>query len=408
MKTLIGIDWSEKHHDVRIHNKRGACLAQFQIEHSLEGFTYLAAQIEGFNPDPGNCLVAIETKHNLIVDFLWSRGYRLYILAPSQVKSNRGRFGPSGARTDDSDAELLMEIIRTDRGRLIPWQPDGSLVRQMRVQLRFIDDLTASIVQYRNRLRSALLRYYPQPLAMFKPFTGQTSLAFLAAYPTPAAAQALTYADFGHFCRQHGYHRAKRLPQLFAQLQQPTPDPDPVVVAAYENQLPFLAQLLLTLSQQKIEELKRLGALFVAHPDAPIFTSLPGSGDLLAPKLLVLFGDHRQRFPQPALVQALAGTCPVTEASGKKRNIYFRRACNKEYRQTAQQFAKCSVDSSPWAAAYFKQALARGLGRSHAYRCLANRWLAIIWTLWQKREPYDQAYHWQQVQRQRRPQSVKA
>jgi transposase len=339
MKTLMGIDWSEKHHDVRIHNERGACVAQFQIEHCLEGFTSLAEKIEGFNPDPGNCLVAIETKHNLIVDFLWSRGYRLYILAPSQVKSNRGRFSSSGARTDDSDAELLMEIIRTDRGRLIPWQPDGSLVRQMRVQLRFIDDLTASIVQYRNRLRSALLRYYPQPLDMFKPVIGQTSLAFLAAYPAPAAAQALTYADFCHFCREQGYNRAKRLPQLFAQLQQPTPEPDPVVVAAYENQLPFLAQLLLTLSQQKKEEIKRLGALFAAHPDAPIFTSLPGAGDLLAPKLLVLFGDHRQRFPQPALVQALAGTCPVTEASGKKRIIYFRRACNMEYRQTAQQFA---------------------------------------------------------------------
>jgi len=40
--------------------------------------------------------------------------------------------------------------------------------------------------------------------------------------------------------------------------------------------------------------------------------------------------------------------------------------------------------------------------KSHAYRCLANRWLGIIWKLWQSRELYDEAYHLQQIQRHRR------
>ena len=43
-----------------------------------------------------------------------------------------------------------------------------------------------------------------------------------------------------------------------------------------------------------------------------IFKSLPSTGDLLAPGLLVKFGDHRERFPTAGEVQALAGTCPVT------------------------------------------------------------------------------------------------
>jgi hypothetical protein len=36
------------------------------------------------------------------------------------------------------------------------------------------------------------------------------------------------------------------------------------------------------------------------------------------------------------------------------------------------------------------------------YRCLANRWLGIIWKLWPSRERYDETYHWQQIQRHRR------
>jgi hypothetical protein len=82
--------------------------------------------------------------------------------------------------------------------------------------------------------------------------------------------------------------------------------------------------------------------------------------------------------------------------------VRFRRACNRDDRQRAQQFAKASVREAEWAAAYFSLCLARGHYKSHAYRCLANRWLGIIWKLWQSRELYDETYHLQQIQRHRR------
>lgn len=115
-----------------------------------------------------------------------------------------------------------------------------------------------------------------------------------------------------------------------------------------------------------------------------------------------MFGDQRERFPSPAAIQCLAGTCPVTDQSGKRRRVYFRKACNHDYRNTAQQFAMESALQSEWAATYLADALARGMSKSHAYRCLANRWLAIIWHLWQTRQPYDEAFHLQQVNRHRK------
>ena len=44
----------------------------------------------------------------------------------------------------------------------------------------------------------------------------------------------------------------------------------------------------------------------------------------------------------------------------------------------------------------FRVDATRETGGGHAYRCLANRWLAIAWKLWQARVPYDEDYHLQQ------------
>lgn len=402
MKTIIGIDWSEKKHCVHIYNEAGAWLMRFEISHSLTGFAQLEQRITAINSEPTNCLVAIETSHNLLVDYLDSLHYTLYILAPSVVKSNRGRQGSSGAKDDDRDAQLLADILRTDRNRLIPWQADGPLVRQMGSLLSWVDDLTGTIVAQHNRLRTNLLRYYPQCLVAFAGLLGSIALQFLVTYPDPSELSNLTLDQLAAFCRQHRYYRTDRLPTLLANLQTPAPTLDETIVPAYSQQTVFLARQLLALTQQKKETIQQVKHLFEQHPDAPIFSSLPGAGVLLAPKLLVMFGDHRQRYPHRAILPAIAGTCPVTVASGKSRYVKFRRACNHQHRQTAQQFAQASTRSSVWAASYFSQACLRGHSKSHAYRCLANRWLQIIWTLWQKKQPYDEKYHLRQVAHHRR------
>jgi hypothetical protein len=65
--------------------------------------------------------------------------------------------------------------------------------------------------------------------------------------------------------------------------------------------------------------------------------------------------------------------------------------------------AVASVPQVDWAAAYFASALSRGLRKNHAYRCVANRWLGIIWKMRQTHRPYDETYHLKQIHHQRRP-----
>ena len=404
MKLQIGLDWSEQKHDAVFVNPAGAIVAQLTIPHSADGFLELDDKRRQLGVGAGACAVALETAHNLLIDFLWTRSYsEIYVIPPNVVKSSRSRYRLSGARTDRFDAWVLADLLRTDRKRFQPWHPDSLLIRQMRAKASLIQHLTHNIVRSSNRLRAVLLRYYPVALHVFSQLTAQIALHFVQTYPTPQAAAALTYHQFVAFAHQHGYSRAAKLPQCFARLQQPYPQATLDTCLTYCDEAALLAHLLLDLVLAKSRALRQLQSLFPQHPDHFIFDSLPGLGNLLAPSLLAKFGDDRQRFPSPTSVQSLAGTCPVTDQSGKRRIVKFRRGCDKEFRHITQQWARCSLRTSAWANGYWQRVRPHCQSDSHAYRCLANRWLAVAWKLWQTRQAYDEEYHLQQCALRRKP-----
>src|SRR5512136_2769569 len=132
MKVYIGIDWSKDKHDIAFLHPNGEVLAYLTVEASPKGFESFDIQRRRMGMAVGECLVGIETDHNLFVDYLISQGYeRLYVLPPMLVKEARQRYGSSGANTDRSDGRLIADILRTDQGRLHRYQPDSPLTQQI-------------------------------------------------------------------------------------------------------------------------------------------------------------------------------------------------------------------------------------------------------------------------------------
>jgi len=291
-------------------------------------------------------------------------------------------YGDRWSRAVSEVRDVINRLGRGDRAALILFSEGAELV--------------APSTGDRNRLRAVLLRYYPAAAQVFSSLQTQIALHFVSTYPTPQAAADLSWAEFQAFAQQHGYRRPKRLPACFARLQADHPAASPETVLIYQDEAVQLAELLLAGIRAKKEAKRALRSLFQQHPDHTIFSSLPGAGELLAPALLAKFGDDRQRFPAPDGLQALAGTCPVTEKSGKRKRVKFRRACDRQFRHFAQQWAIASLSESVWAIAYWNAVRPRCDSDSHAYRCLANRWLAVAWKLWQSRTLYDEAYHLRQ------------
>lgn len=175
-------------------------LAQFTIPHTHEGFLRLEETRRRLGLTTSGCAVALETAHNLLIDFLWARGYsQVYVVPPKMVKSNRSRYRQSGAHTDQSDSFVLADLLRTDCGVLQPWHPDSLLTRQMRAKVNLISFLTRQILRLHNRLTAVLLRYYPAALQIFSCLS-QIGTDFIQAYPTPQAARRSDVRTVCGFC----------------------------------------------------------------------------------------------------------------------------------------------------------------------------------------------------------------
>ena len=78
--------------------------------------------------------------------------------------------------------------------------------------------------------------------------------------------------------------------------------------------------------------------------DKFIFDSLPGAGPKMAPRLLVAFGENRERYETCEEIEKYAGGVPVLERSGKQEWIHWRRSCPIFLRQTFIEIRKTSGD----------------------------------------------------------------
>jgi len=62
-------------------------------------------------------------------------------------------------------------------------------------------------------------------------------------------------------------------------------------------------------------------------------------------------------------------------------------------RAALHQFAFCSRRESDWANQFYHQQRRKGKSNSLATRALANKWVKVIFALWQKRETYNESFH---------------
>lgn len=397
---FLGIDWATDKHDLCLMAQDGRVLSHFEITHDMAGFNTLFELLKTL-PD---VRINIERSDGLLVDWLVQQGYTLYITPPHVLAHRR----PTRVKDDPGDAFLLAYLLRLQDPDCRPFNQQSQIVTHLKQLVRTYDRVLAEQRRLSNQLTYALRQYYPLMLSLFTQPHSLLALAFLEHCPTPDHAQQLTYLQLETFLRQQRYtHLHKHLDLLYQRLQIPMPRAS--VQAGYVEQVKLLVPILRMLFQQKQALIKEITRVFLSHPEANWWLSFPGTkGPLTPARLLAWIGDDRRRFPTPESLQAVAGTVPVTRRSGKSRMVEFRTSCSHPLRSAADDLARQSLRHSGWARAYFQEQLNRGHSAARAYRALANRWMKIIWTLWQRREFYDEAKHVANRARQGQPRVLKA
>jgi transposase len=264
-------------------------------------------------------------------------------------------------------------------------------MRMLDQLVEFRRRLISDKVRLTNRLTSALKNYFPQVLSWFSDKDTIIFCDFLTQWPTLKAAHLARRATLERFFRQHHVQThiiAQRLQAIKAATPLTTDagviTPQVCLVRA------LVAQLRATL--QAIEDFDHaIAQLAPTHPDFALFQALPGAGPVFAPRLLVAFGEQRERYTSAADLQKYAGIAPVTERSGNTCRVHWRLQGPKFLRQTFVEWAGESVRHSFWARAYYAQQRAKGSTHQAATRALAFKWIRILYRCWQTKTPYDES-----------------
>jgi transposase len=298
----------------------------------------------------------------------------------------------AGAKTDRIDAHLLAKLGRLDLADLRRLAPDSSKVAELKTLTRDQDALIQMQTRLVNQLTACLKEYYPAALQLFGKVQQRSTLLFLQAYPTPEAAAAASLEEITTTLHASKYpHPRKLAPKIVEEVHRPQLVASPVIVRAKSRlMLSLVKQLLVVIEAIKSYE-KAIRPLFLSHEDQAIWSSLPGAGQRLAPRLLAEWGQDRSRYADAASVQQLAGTAPVPFESGNYAKAHKRFACLKPLRNALYQFAWQSTRQEAWAREYYQRKRAEGKTHSMAVRCLANVWVRIIYRMWMTKTSYEAA-----------------
>ena len=393
---FVGDDWAEAHHDVFVMDPDGTQLASCRLSEGLVGMAAFHELVADHVDDPSQVVIGIETDRGLWAEALVAAGYQVYAINPMAASRYRDRHTVSGAKSDAGDAKVLADLVRTDRHNHRPVAGDSPEAAGIKVLARAHQSLIWERGRHTNRLRNALREYYPAALEAFADLADRDTLAVLAKAPTPDAGARLTISQFRAALKRGGRQRgidarAAEIQTALRTGQLTAPD---AVVDAFAATTRAAVGIIGELNRQIADLEAELATHFEQHPDADIYLSQPGLGDVLGARVLGEFGDDPERYADAKSRRNYAGTSPITVASGTKRTVLARYARNRRLYDAIDQWAFCSLSRSPGARAYYDQRRAGGVGHHQALRALGNRLVGILHGCLRHHSRYDEHTAW--------------
>jgi transposase len=390
---IVGIDWARSKHDLILIHQSGEVIHRMQVTHDAQGLDAIAAAIAEHEPHPDRVRIAIEMHDGALLCWLLQQGYTVFGINPKSAQRARDRYRPAGGKDDASDAFILADMLRTDRGTLRAVQP-GS---ERTIELRSLVKLRAARVHERtalfHRLRCRLEEWCPDLSRLCDDFTRIWQRRLLQRFPLQHDLHQVHGRTLHAFIRQHrlGEETAQRIKAT--RQARPLPIPDALIAAIKLDITHLLEQI-----ERLIEAIDELNGMIQQkldeHPDASVFQSLPVKGTNTIATLLAGFGENREHAPRADQLAGAWGVAPLTIQSGKHRSVRRRHAADQTMNQTLLHFAfNTAFTAGCWAKDFYQRKRNEGKAHFTALRCLAQRWLKILHRMWKERVPYDEQLH---------------
>jgi Transposase/Transposase IS116/IS110/IS902 family len=393
---FVGVDWAEAHHDVHVADEAGKRLAKARLAEGVDGIARFHELVGAHATEPAEVVIGIETDRGLFVTALIAAGYQLYAVNPMSTSRYRDRHSTSGAKSDAGDAQVLSDMVRTDRHnhRLVAGDSEG--VEAIKILARAHQSMVWSRGRQTNLLRSTLREFYPAALVAFEELASPDALEVLRVAPTPTLGAGLSRSKIAAALRRGGRQRRidERAAEIQAALRSEQLQAPAVVATAMGASVAASVAVIAEMVAQTERLAGELSVGFEQHPDAEVVRSLPGLGTILGARVLGEFGDEPNRYVTPKSRKNYAGTSPITRASGTKKTVLARHVRNRRLADAIYLWAFASLSASPGARAYYDARRTAGDGHHQALRALGNRLVGILHGCLAHHATYDETIAW--------------
>ena len=196
--VTVGVDWAQADHAVCVIDADGGVVQRVAVAHTRSGLARLVGVLGRYDVVG----VGIERPDGPVVEALLGAGVAVFVIAPAQIRSLRGRYGSAGNKDDRFDAFVLADTVRTDRRRLTRLEPDTAATTVLRTLGRARKDLVRHRVAVANQLRAHLQIALPGLVGLFTELDAPASRAFIAEFVTQDAVDALSVAQLAGWLRR--------------------------------------------------------------------------------------------------------------------------------------------------------------------------------------------------------------
>jgi len=390
--AFIGIDWSDKKHDLWIEDEKDKAGKHQIIKHSAETIEKWAQDLRTKYNSKKIAVCLEQSRGALIAALLKYEFLVLYPINPTTLAKYREAFSPSRAKDDPSDARYLCELVKRHRDRLKCWKSEDSQTRKLQYLVEYRRTLVNERTRISNRLTSYLKGYFPQVLELFSDIRTEVACEFLNNWSTPNDLVKTDEKILLTFFRDNGSRNLKKNQSRVDSIKKlvlltedkAIIESSSLIVKALIDQMKSIIN-----SIKKLE--KEIENLFDKHIDSKLFASLPGAGPALGARLLVAFGTQRDKFASADIASQYFGIAPVIERSGNSEWIRWRYFCPRFIRQSFHEYATQSIKFSFWAKLFYQSQRAKGKSHHVAIRALAFKWVRIIFACWKNNTSYDEA-----------------
>ena len=390
---IVGLDWSRCKHDVVFMAPDGRVVHRGVVTHDAEGLARLSQWIAQHQPDATQVRIAVEMHDGGLLGWLLQQPYTVFGINPKSAQRARDRYRPAGPKDDASDAFILADMLRTDRGvlRSIHRDSDATLELRALVELRNtrVKDRTALL----QRLGALLAEWCPHLSKLCDDLTRRWQRDLLNRFCLQQDLHEAHGRTLSAFIRRHRLGKKTTGRIEHARRCQPLSIPAALQqtlrlnIAGLLDQIELLCDQIKQLDQQIQQQVDR-------HPDAQIFRTLPIKGINTMAHLLAGFGEDRDKPVKHTDLAAAWGAAPITIQSGKYRAVKRRFAADHTMNQALLYFAfNTAFTEGCWAADFYQRKRKQGKSHYTTLRCLVQRWLKILFRMWKDRTDYDEQYH---------------